>query len=84
MVFVQLLNFKFFFSYVLSGAFLLTMAMILTDNVLKLHWCCCVRTRQRYNSEPGDVQSSSYEAVHNGSTSLIDDAAVITAVARVC
>jgi len=39
------------------------------------------RSRQRYNSEPGDVQSS-YEGDHN-TMPLLDDSAVIT-VARVC
>jgi len=57
--------------------------------VLSFSLCVCVytctvfvlRSRQRYNSEPGNTQSS-YEGVHN-MMPLLDDSAVITA-ARVC
>lgn len=39
------------------------------------------RSRQRYNSEPGDTQSS-YEGIYS-TMPLLDDSAVVT-VARVC
>ena len=39
------------------------------------------RSRQRYNSEPGDTQSS-YEGTHSNAVTLLDDSAVVT-VARV-
>jgi len=35
------------------------------------------RSRQRYNSEPGDTQSS-YEGTHNNAVPLLDDSAVVT------